>query len=103
MERFVDRKSEMATLQNEYERNTVFVDGGIFLVNLLYALNHYQIAACPVIWGAEPDNDRHIYKLLEIPQSHEIISLIAAGAFPEGRVKAARSFKRPTDTIMHFV
>lgn len=89
--------------QSEYERNTVFVDGGIFLMNLLYALEHFQIAACPVIWGAEPDNDGTLSSLLGIPTSHKIVSLVAAGAYPAGGVKVAVSYKRPTDTVLHFV
>ena len=89
--------------QSEYERNTVFVDGGIFLMNFLYALDFYQIGACPVIWGAEPDNDKLLYDLLGIPRSHEIISLVVAGKLPDREIKVARSFKRPTDTILHIV
>lgn len=94
---------DLTLYQNEYERNTVFVDGGIFLMNLLYSLEQFRIAACPVIWGAEPDNDRKLYELLDIPESQEIISLVAAGNFPNGEVKVARSFKRPTETILKIV
>lgn len=88
--------------QNEYERNTVFVDCGIFLMNLLYSLDAHNIASCPIIWGAEPDNDRFLYDLLDIPESHEIISLIAIGSFPERDVLVPRSLKRDTETILHF-
>ena len=94
---------DLTLYQNEYERNTVFVDGGIFLMNLLYSLEQFQIAACPIIWGAEPDNDQKLYKLLDIPESQEIISLVAAGNFPDGEVKVACSYKRPTETILHIV
>ena len=43
---------------NEYERNTVFVDGGIYLMNLLYSIDSLGLASCPVIWGSEPSNDK---------------------------------------------
>ena len=88
--------------QNEYERNTVFVDGGIFLMNLLYSLDAHNIASCPIIWGAEPDNDHFLYNLLGIPESHEIISLIAIGNFPENDVLIPLSLKRDTQSILHF-
>lgn len=93
----------LALYQNEYERNAVFVDGGIFLMNMLYALEQYKIAACPIIWGAEPDRDRILYELLKIPKSQEIISLVAAGNFPNGEVKVACSMKRPTETVLHMI
>lgn len=89
--------------QNEYERNTVFVDGGIFLMNLLYALDYYSLAACPIIWGAEPDGDEFLYKLLEIPEHHEIVSLVMVGNLPEGTVQIPCSTKRNTESILHWV
>src|SRR5690606_16865431 len=32
------------------ERNQFYIDGGIFLMNLLYALHFYKIACCPANW-----------------------------------------------------
>ena len=89
--------------QNEYERNAVFVDGGIFLMNLLYALDHYRLAACPIIWGAEPDNDSFLYELLEIPEYHEIVSLVMVGNFPKETVRIPCSAKRNVESVLHWV
>lgn len=89
--------------QNEYERNTVFVDGGIFLMNLLYALDANDLAACPIIWGAEPDNDNFLYNLLEIPESHEIVSLVVVGNYPNETIKIPCSLKRETKDILHII
>lgn len=89
--------------QNEYERNTVFVDGGIFLMNLLYALDANDLAACPIIWGAEPDNDNFLYKLLEIPESHEIVSLVVVGNYPDETTKIPCSAKRETKDVLHLI
>ena len=89
--------------QNEYERNTIFVDGGIFLMNLLYSLQSQGIANCPIIWGNEPDNDDFLYELLKIPKSETIISLVMAGTFPETGTKAAKSYKRDTLSILKFI
>lgn len=94
---------DLSLYTSEYERNTVFVDGGIFLMNLLYAFQEYDIAACPIIWGAIPENDNALYELLGIPQSEEIISLIVSGSFPEGEYKVAKSAKRSTDSILTIV
>lgn len=94
---------DLILYQNEYERNTIFVDGGIFLMNFLYALDSCGIAACPVIWGGEPSNDEWLSALLRIPKTHKIISLITAGYFPEGKVKVAVSPKRETHSILRFI
>lgn len=89
--------------QNEYERNTVFVDGGIFLMNFLYALDSFGIASCPIIWGAEPGNDTKLSQLLSIPETHKIISLVTAGYYPKGDIKVTVSPKRNTSSVLKFV
>lgn len=89
--------------QNEYERHTLFVDGGIFLMNLLYALGSQGVANCPIIWGSEPDNDSFLYELLNIPKSETIVSLVMVGNLPEDGAKAAKSYKRETESILKFI
>lgn len=89
--------------QNEYERNTIFVDGGIYLMNLLYALQSQGIANCPIIWGSEPDMDTFLYELLNIPKSETIISLVMAGHLPNGGAKAAKSYKRDINQVLKFI
>ncbi|MBQ7986577.1 MAG: nitroreductase family protein [Clostridia bacterium] len=89
--------------QNEFERHTLFVDGGIFLMNLLYALGSQGIANCPIIWGSEPDNDTFLYELLNIPKSETIVSLVMVGNLPKDGAKAAKSYKRDTQDILKFI
>lgn len=94
---------ELSMYQNEFERDVIFVDGGIFLMNLLYSLQSFGIANCPIIWGSEPDNDRFLYNLLNIPESETIVALTMIGGFPGDEVKVARSYKRPVDDILKFI
>lgn len=94
---------DLSLYQNEYERNTVYVDGGIFIMNLLYSLNAFDILSCPIIWGSEPDMDNKLECLLGIPHSQKVISLVAAG-YPKGEeYKAALSAKRDVEKILYFV
>ena len=86
----------------EYERNTVYVDGGIFLMNLLYAFHYLNLATCPLIWGMEPDNDKKLFELMNLPHSKTIISLIAVGNYPIDTYKYAKSLRRDIDEILEF-
>ena len=85
---------------NEFERNAVFVDGGIFVMNLLYSLENFGLVGCPIIWGAEPDMDTKLREILNIPSSHKVVSLIMAGYVPEQRYKVAVSPRRNVQTIL---
>ena len=94
---------DLSLYQNEFERNTVYVDGGIFTMNLLYSLNYFGIVSCPIIWGSEPDMDGKLEKLLGIPHSNKIISLVVAG-YPKGnKYKAAQSAKRQIESVLFYV
>lgn len=94
---------DLRLYQNEYERNTVFLDGGIFLMNLLYSLACYDLAACPIIWGAEPDNDGFLYNLLQIPRQQELLSLVLVGSQSDSPCWIPVSTRRDTGEVLHFV
>lgn len=94
---------DLTLYQNEYERNTVFVDGGIFLMNLLYAIDSFGLSSCPVIWGAEPSNDKKLSEILNIPKSEKIVSLALAGYYPNKTYLAAASEKRDIDSILNII
>lgn len=91
---------DLGAYLNEFERNVVFVDGGIFVMNLLYSLESFGLVGCPIIWGAEPDMDRKLRDILEIPPSYKIVSLIMAGYAPEQQYKVAVSPRRNVQTIL---
>lgn len=61
------------------ERHQLYIDGGIYLMNLLYALHFYGIGACPAHWGMPYQADYKAMKLLKLKESEQIISLIAIG------------------------
>ncbi len=61
------------------ERNQLFIDGGIYLMNLLYALHYYQIANCPANWGKTIQDEKHLSEFVKIPESEKIICMIPIG------------------------
>lgn len=65
------------------ERNQLYIDGGIYLMNLLYSLHYYKIANCPANWGKNIDEEANLSKVIELPESEKIICLIPIGIAPE--------------------
>jgi len=84
------------------ERNQLFIDGGIYLMNLLYALHYYKIGACPAHWGMTIDADKKVQNILGLRESEKIICLIAVG-IPEDNFKTTLSLRRPASENLHII
>ena len=76
------------------ERYQLYIDGGIYLMNLLYALHYYEIAACPAHWGMPNEADVKVQKIIGLNESEKIICLIAVGK-PVSNFKTTLSLRRP--------
>ncbi|TXH20807.1 MAG: nitroreductase family protein [Chitinophagaceae bacterium] len=72
------------------ERNQVFVDGGIYAMNLLYSLHFFKIAACILNCSNTIEKDRKLRELCKIKESEVFIAMISCGIPPEN-FKAAAS------------
>ncbi len=75
--------SDIRAFMNSGERNEPFVDGGLFSMSLLYALEAYGLAACPLNAMFNLKQDRATRQLLHIPDYELPIMYIAVGHFPE--------------------
>lgn len=64
------------------ERNQLYIDGGIYLMNLLYALHYYKIGNCPANWGKNIKEEQPIYDIVSIPMSEKIICIVPIGVVP---------------------
>lgn len=78
------------------ERNYFYVDGGIYLMNLLYSLHCHGIAACSAHWGLLPCDDAKALTLLDLNPSEQIIALVAVG-YPKSMNVATASHRRSPD------
>lgn len=94
---------DLSLYQNELERATVFVDGGLFAMNLLYALDSFGLVSCPIIWGSEPNHDSELASLLGIPENETTVLLIVSGKCPEDGYRSAISAKRSVDDVLHII
>ncbi|MCA1920535.1 MAG: nitroreductase family protein, partial [Flavobacterium piscis] len=81
------------------ERNEAYINGGMFSMNLLYALHFYGIGACPLNWCAEKSNDMALRKLCLIPENEIIIMMIAIGGIPDKFMLASSPRIRPESII----
>lgn len=61
------------------ERYQFYIDGGVYLMNLLYSLHFHNIAACPANWAKEKDDEKKIKQIIPIKDSEKVICLIAIG------------------------
>ncbi|NEG89721.1 nitroreductase family protein [Bifidobacterium aerophilum] len=76
------------------ERNEGFVDGGLFGMSLLLALEEAGLAACPLNTMLPAKRDDATRKLLHIPDSEFLVMYIAVGHFlPESKTCRSQRFK----------
>lgn len=82
-----------------YERHQIYVDGGMFAMNLLNALHHLRIGACALNAYFSHSRANEIKKVGAIPQSENLIMIISCG-IPPANFKVARSLRYPTQDIV---
>ncbi len=82
------------------ERNQFYIDGGIFVMNLLYSLHFYEIANCPANWGKTVKDERKLEVILEIPKSEKIICFIPIGKALDN-FKVTLSKRRELEEVFH--
>lgn len=74
------------------ERNQMFIDGGLFSMALLLALEFEGLAACPLNAMFNKKRDKLIRNLLQIKPSENIIMFITVGNFKD-KNNVAKSFR----------
>ena len=75
--------ADLSAIRWAWERHDIYTNGGIFVMNLCYALHYYGIAHCILHWSVSPEVDQEAHKLLDIPQNEAIVQVIACGLPPE--------------------
>lgn len=81
------------------ERNQGYIDGGLFAMSILYALEYKKLAASPLHAMFETGRDLTIRGLLNIPDNEKLITFISTGHFSEAN-NVCKSFRYPIDFIM---
>lgn len=81
------------------ERNQGYIDGGLFAMSILYALEFKNLAGCPLHAMFETERDFKIRGMLDIPDNEKIITFISAGYFDDNS-GVCKSFRYPVDHIL---
>lgn len=67
---------------NVNERNQGYIDGGLFLMSLVYALTYNEVATCILHAMFDRKRGDDIRKLLRLDESEVLIAFIAVGTYP---------------------
>lgn len=83
---------ELGVFSSTNERHQVYTDGGLYAMNLLYALHSNEIAACILNCSFDYKKEEEIKKDFNIKESEVLIAMIACGVAP-GEFKIAASLR----------
>ncbi len=75
--------ADLSTARWAWERHDAYTNGGIFVLNLCYALHYCGIAHCILHWSVAPKADKAAHRLLGIPEREAIVQVLACGTPPE--------------------
>lgn len=95
--------SDLMGVRWVYERNDVYTNAGIFIMNLCYALHYNRIAHCILNWSVSPSNDIRMRKMLKIRDSEVVVSVLSCGNAPEKFFVAASPRKELKDVFVEIV
>lgn len=90
--------SDLNDLRWHEERNDIYTNAGMFLMNLCYALHYHKVAHCVLNWSVSPEADRKLHDLLGIGMNERPVALVCCGPMPE-RVELAASPRKKFEDI----
>ena len=93
--------SDLSAVRWGWERHDCYTNGGIFVMNLCYALHYHGIAHCILHWSVSPETDRSAHRLLDIPANEAIVQIVACG-MPPDEFDVAASPRRSLGEIMRW-
>lgn len=93
--------SDMSAFYNAFERNQVYVDGGIFCMALIEALHYYGIASCVLQNGEYKERNLEFKRICgNIPENEKIILFIAIGYYRDEFTYATSHRKELKDVLL---
>lgn len=99
VDQFILVTSDLRDWSGMHQRHAPYIDGGIYIMNLLYSLHYYRIGACTLNLYLNPFRTRQLHKMLNISNNEVPVALIAIGIPPQ-TFDLARSSRRNVDEII---
>lgn len=81
------------------ERNQAFIDGGLFMMNLLLGLQQVGLGSCSLNTAMNTERENAIRKILDIPENEVFISFVAVGHY-DPSVLTPQSRRIPVDEVL---
>ena len=91
--------SDASSFLEPTERNQPFVDGGLFAMCLLLALEYNGLASCPLNTMMPPSKEKQVRTILGLDRAERLVVFIAVGEFSSG-VLVPKSFRVPVKDIV---
>lgn len=91
--------SDLYSYWYDAEMNTAFVDAGIFMMNLIYALKYKGIDSCPLIWDDNLQKREELNKILGLESNYMIVSILAVG-YANEKAKILYSPRKDVESII---
>lgn len=93
---------DIQTFIDVTERNQGYIDGGLFSMSLLYALEHNNLAACALNTMFNERKTIKTKELLNIPENENLIMYVAVGNFKE-HYNVPLSVRKRKESVMKFI
>ena len=93
---------DLCAYDNAAERRQAWVDGGIFLMNLVTAIHVEGLVSCCLNWCKYPWQEHPIKSDLGIPPSREIIAMVALG-YPKREYNVCASQRPVLATVVESI
>jgi len=81
------------------ERNQRWIDGGLFAMSLVWAFQSLGVGTCMLNWSKRHRHTAALRNLVGIPDSEDVICVVAFGYPPETGYRVARSPRRALDEV----
>lgn len=76
-------------MNGAHERNQTYIDGGMFLMSLIYGLTYKNIATCTLNTSFYLEKDLKVREILNLSTGEDLIAFVAVGSFPDSFKVAA--------------
>ena len=91
--------SDMTLYRYVSETGLPYLDSGIFLMNLLYALTSCKLVTCPLIWDDTSDAREKIREIIDVPNHYRLMAIVQIGVCSNEQSSYAVSKRRSVDQV----